>query len=47
MIEIERPASAWIVMHEVAHVVSNGHDDEFVATLAAIARVVEAASNRN
>lgn len=44
VIEIERPASAWIVMHEVAHVASVGHDDEFVATLAAIARVVDAAA---
>lgn len=46
VIEIERPATAWIVMHEVAHVVSVGHDDEFIATLAAIARVVDAAATR-
>ena len=36
-ITIERPVTAWIVAHEVAHVVSAGHDSEFQETLAGLA----------
>ncbi|MEX2654610.1 MAG: hypothetical protein WD532_06205 [Acidimicrobiia bacterium] len=30
---LERPARAWIVLHEVAHTVASGHGSEFQATL--------------
>ena len=30
---IERPARAWIVLHEVAHTVSGGHGEDFQRTL--------------
>lgn len=33
VIEIERPADAWVVLHEVAHVASPGHGDAFIETL--------------
>ena len=33
LITIERPARAWIVAHEVAHVISGGHDSDFQRTL--------------
>ena len=32
-IRVERPVSAWIVLHEVAHVPTSGHGDEFVSVL--------------
>ncbi len=35
---IQRPARAWIVAHEMAHVVSAGHGEEFVETLIEISR---------
>ncbi|MEA1902838.1 MAG: hypothetical protein U9N56_04855 [Actinomycetota bacterium] len=34
---IERPATAWIVAHEVAHVSSGGHENDFNSTLADLA----------
>ncbi len=39
-ITIEKPATAWIVAHEVAHVVSGGHDTEFQETLASLTRTI-------
>jgi hypothetical protein len=39
---LERPVRAWIVLHEVAHTVSSGHDDQFIDTLVALARWMEA-----
>lgn len=33
LILLERPARAWIVIHEVAHAVSSGHGDDFTATV--------------
>ena len=35
---IRRPANAWIVAHEMAHAVSTGHGDDFIAALIDIAR---------
>jgi hypothetical protein len=35
---VQRPARAWIVAHEMAHVVSTGHGDEFMRALVEIAR---------
>ena len=35
---IRRPANAWVVAHEMAHAVSTGHGDDFVAALIDIAR---------
>lgn len=32
-IVIERPARAWTVLHEVAHAVASGHDDDFLAAV--------------
>jgi hypothetical protein len=32
-IRVERPVSAWIVLHEVAHVPAQGHGDGFLAAL--------------
>lgn len=32
-IEIERPARAWTVIHEVAHAVETGHDEDFQAVV--------------
>lgn len=32
-IRVERPVSAWIVIHEVAHVPTQGHGDDFLAVL--------------
>ncbi len=34
---VERPARAWIVLHEVAHTVASGHGAEFQATVVALA----------
>ena len=35
---IRRPADAWTVAHEMAHVVSTGHGDDFISALIAITR---------
>lgn len=35
---VQRPVRAWIVVHEMAHVVSSGHGDAFIETLVEIAR---------
>ena len=35
---VRRPVRAWIVAHEMAHVVSLGHGEDFIDTLVAIAR---------
>lgn len=37
-IVIRRPADAWTVAHEMAHVVSTGHGEDFITALIAIAR---------
>lgn len=37
-IEIERPARAWTVLHEVAHVLESGHDEDFQQVLIELAR---------
>ena len=42
---IERPVSVWTVIHEMAHVVSSGHGDEFLDVLVDIARWIEDGSN--
>lgn len=39
---IERPARAWTVVHEMAHVVSTGHGESFVEALVEIARWLDA-----
>lgn len=41
-IRIERPARAWIVLHEVAHVGTDGHEEDFRETLLDLAAWVEA-----
>ena len=41
-IEIERPARAWTVLHEVAHVVEGGHGEDFQEVLIELTRVVPA-----
>ena len=38
---IRRPADAWTVAHEMAHVVSTGHGEDFTAALISIARWLE------
>jgi hypothetical protein len=38
LILIERPSNAWVVAHEVAHVIESGHGDEFRNVLADLAR---------
>lgn len=35
---VERPANAWVVTHEVAHVVAPGHGEEFQRLLVELAR---------
>lgn len=40
-IRIERPARAWIVVHEVAHVGTDGHGDEFREALLDLAAWIE------
>jgi hypothetical protein len=35
---LERPARAWIVLHEAAHIREGGHGDRFVAVLAELIR---------
>jgi hypothetical protein len=37
-IAIERPARAWTVLHEVAHVIETGHDDDFQQVLISLTR---------
>jgi hypothetical protein len=38
---VRRPVRAWIVLHEVAHTVSLGHGEDFIETLADLARWVD------
>lgn len=38
IVRIERPARAWIVLHEVAHVAEDGHDEDFRRVLIDLAR---------
>jgi hypothetical protein len=38
---LERPARAWIVLHEVAHTVASGHGSEFQATVIALSEWIE------
>ncbi|MGD2042389.1 MAG: hypothetical protein PVJ28_01990 [Acidimicrobiia bacterium] len=38
MIRIERPARAWTVLHEVAHVEESGHDEDFQRVLIELAQ---------
>jgi hypothetical protein len=40
LISIERPARAWIVLHEVAHAVEQGHGDDFQQLVIELARWV-------
>lgn len=41
LIQIDRPATVWIIAHEVAHTVSSGHDEEFQETLLELGRFFE------
>ena len=41
LIQIDRPATVWIIAHEVAHTVSPGHDEEFRETLVELGRFFE------
>ncbi len=41
---IERPARAWIVLHEVAHTVSGGHGEDFQRTLIELTTWLEGTS---
>lgn len=41
LIQIDRPATVWVIAHEVAHTVSQGHDEEFQETLVELARFFE------
>ena len=41
LIQIDRPATVWIIAHEVAHTVSQGHDEEFRETLEGLGRFFE------
>lgn len=41
VITIERPATAWIVVHEMAHVRSAGHGPEFLDTLVELASYLD------
>ncbi len=38
---IDRPASAWVVLHEVAHAVARGHGADFQHVLVGLARYME------
>lgn len=40
-IQVERPARVWVVAHEVAHSVSNGHDDDFLEALLELATYLD------
>jgi hypothetical protein len=42
LIQIDRPATVWVIAHEVAHTVSPGHDIAFRETLVELARFYEA-----
>ncbi len=44
-IVVERPASAWIVLHEVAHAMSSGHGESFQAALVDLTRWLSSASS--
>lgn len=44
-ITVERPVRAWIVVHEVAHVPTTGHGDEFQATLVELVDWLEEGRN--
>lgn len=44
-ISIERPARAWTVLHEVAHVVESGHGTEFQEVVIDLAAWVESAGS--
>lgn len=41
VIQIDRPATVWIIAHEVAHSVGSGHDDDFMDALLELARHLE------
>lgn len=41
LIQIDRPATVWIIAHEVAHTVSQGHGEEFQETLVELGRFFE------
>ena len=43
-IEIDRPATVWLIAHEVAHSVSTGHGEEFQETLIELAEFFESRS---
>lgn len=40
-IQIDRPATVWIIAHEVAHSVGSGHDDDFMGALLELAEHLE------
>lgn len=40
-ISVDRPATVWVLAHEVAHSVAPGHDSDFLAALTRIARALE------
>ena len=40
-IQIDRPATVWIIAHEVAHSVGSGHDDDFIQALLELAAHLE------
>lgn len=42
---LERPARAWIVLHEVAHTEALGHGDDFLATTIDLARWLESSAD--
>lgn len=42
LIQIDRPATVWVIAHEVAHTVSPGHDADFRDTLLELGRFFEA-----
>lgn len=44
LILLERPVRAWIVLHEVAHVVASGHGEVFQEAIIDLARHVETTS---
>jgi hypothetical protein len=41
LIQIDRPATVWVIAHEVAHTVSSGHDEGFRETLVELGRFFE------
>ena len=44
LIEIDRPATVWVINHEVAHTVAVGHERDFVETLVGLALHFEAST---